>query len=39
MEFLDEIKEEGMVIVSVHLFQYSIVSALNWKVEVGADFT
>ena len=37
MEFLDEIGEERTVIVSVHLFQYLIVSALDRDVKVGAD--
>jgi len=37
MEFLDEIGEEGPVIVSVHLFEYLIVSALDGDVKVRTD--
>jgi len=37
MEFLDEIGEEETIIVSVHLLQYFIVSALDRDVKVGAD--
>ena len=37
MEFLDEIGEEGTVIVSIHLFQYLIVSALDGDVKVRTD--
>ena len=37
MEFLDEIREEETAIVSIHLFQYLIVSALDGDVKVGAD--
>ena len=38
VEFLDKVGEEGPIIVSIHLLEYVIVSALDRDVKVRANF-